>query len=166
MLVTLERQSLPRLSSSRRRSDGVSAAIGPDPAERDEPRVSSSPHVTADQRPDGDDEETEPDVRFTYANERTFLAWNRTSLALIATGVAVVQLVPRFDVEYGRRILGLPLIALGAYLSFASLRTWKANDEAMRHGRPLPRSHLPTLLAAGVAVVAVLAAVLAAFEQR
>ena len=26
----------------------------------------------------------EPDPRFTCANERTFLAWNRTSLALIA----------------------------------------------------------------------------------
>ena len=44
-----------------------------------------------------DDEDAldeEPDVRFTYANERTFLAWNRTSLALIATGVAATQLLP------------------------------------------------------------------------
>ncbi len=52
--------------------------------------------------------ETEPDVRFTYANERTFLAWNRTALALIATGVAATQLLPRFHVTWGRRLLGLP----------------------------------------------------------
>jgi putative membrane protein len=39
-------------------------------------------------------DEIEPDVRFTYANERTFLAWNRTALALIATGVAATQLLP------------------------------------------------------------------------
>ena len=52
--------------------------------------------------------ESEPDVRFTFANERTFLAWNRTALALIATGVAATQLLPKFDVEFGRRLLGLP----------------------------------------------------------
>ena len=46
------------------------------------------------------------------ANERTFLAWNRTALALIATGVAATQLLPKFDVAFGRRLLGLPLIAL------------------------------------------------------
>ena len=57
----------------------------------------------------------EPDVRFTYANERTFLAWNRTALALIATGVAATQLLPRLSVTGGRRLLGLPLIALGAF---------------------------------------------------
>jgi len=41
----------------------------------------------------------DPDVRFSYANERTFLAWNRTSLALIATGLAVKYLegVPAQD---------------------------------------------------------------------
>lgn len=31
----------------------------------------------------------EPDVRFTLANERTFLAWIRTSLAFLAVAVAV-----------------------------------------------------------------------------
>jgi putative membrane protein len=36
----------------------------------------------------------EPDVRFSFANERTFLAWNRTALALIATGIAATQLLP------------------------------------------------------------------------
>ena len=56
---------------------------------------------------------TDPDVRFTYANERTFLAWNRTALALIATGVAATQLLPALDIRFGRRILGLPLIAMG-----------------------------------------------------
>ena len=34
----------------------------------------------------------EPDYRFTLANERTFLAWIRTSLGLMAVGLAVAQL--------------------------------------------------------------------------
>ena len=33
-----------------------------------------------------------PDARFTLANERTLLAWVRTSLALIALGVVVARL--------------------------------------------------------------------------
>ena len=36
---------------------------------------------------------SEPDPRITFANERTFLAWIRTSLALIAAGVALEALV-------------------------------------------------------------------------
>jgi hypothetical protein len=55
---------------------------------------------TADQerqQPESTDDEQEPDYRFTLANERTFLAWIRTALALIAGGVAVAQLVRRSE---------------------------------------------------------------------
>ncbi len=31
----------------------------------------------------------EPDARFTFANERTFLAWNRTALGCVVAGLAV-----------------------------------------------------------------------------
>lgn len=113
----------------------------------------------------GHDHEIEPDVRFTYANERTFLAWNRTALAIIATGVVVVGILPKFDVEFGRRILGIPMILLGAFLSWRSLGEWRDNEEAMRHERPLPRSNLPRILTIGVVVVALIAAVLAAFQH-
>lgn len=118
-------------------------------------------------RPDdaGHDHEIEPDVRFTYANERTFLAWNRTALAIIATGVVVVGILPKFDVEFGRRILGIPMILLGAFLSWRSLGEWRDNEEAMRHERPLPRSNLPRILTVGVVIVALIAAVLAAFQH-
>ena len=44
-------------------------------------------------RPDVDDVGEEPDVRFTLANERTYLAWIRTSLALIGGGLAASQLI-------------------------------------------------------------------------
>jgi putative membrane protein len=108
----------------------------------------------------------EPDVRFTYANERTFLAWNRTALALIATGVAATQLLPKLEVGWGRRVLGLPLIALGAIVAAESFRHWRANERAMRRGQPLPRSPMPLVLAVGILVVGVLAVVLAAIGTR
>jgi len=114
----------------------------------------------------GHDHEVEPDVRFTYANERTFLAWNRTALAIIATGVVVVGILPKFNVEFGRRILGIPMILLGAFLSWRSLGEWRDNEDAMRHERPLPRSNLPRILTIGVVIVSLIAVVLAAFGPK
>ena len=105
-------------------------------------------------------DESEPDVRFTYANERTFLAWNRTALALIATGVAATQLLPEFHVPGGRRILGIPLIALGALVAVTSFTQWRANERAMRLRQPLPKSPMSLVLAIGIAVIAVIAIVL------
>jgi putative membrane protein len=107
--------------------------------------------------------EDEPDVRFTYANERTFLAWNRTALALIATGVAATQLLPKLQVEWGRRLLGLPLIALGALVAAESFRQWRANERAMRRGDPLSRSWMPLVLTIGIVVIGAIAVVIAAF---
>ena len=108
----------------------------------------------------------EPDVRFTYANERTFLAWNRTALALIATGVAATQLLPKLQLEWGRRLLGLPLIALGALVAAESFRQWRANQRAMRRGDPLPRSWMPLVLTIGIVVIGGIAVVIAAFGTR
>jgi putative membrane protein len=122
-----------------------------------------SPALTETTQPQTD---REPDVRFTYANERTFLAWNRTALALIATGVAATQLLPKLQVGWGRRVLGLPLIALGAIVAAESFRHWRANERAMRRGQPLPRSPMPLVLAAGILIVGVLAVVLAAIGTR
>ena len=128
--------------------------MAPDPTpDRDQPLDADGP---------SDDD---PDVRFTYANERTFLAWNRTSLALIATGVAATQLLPKFQVAWGRRLLGLPLIALGAVLAVASFSNWRSNERAMRRGDPLPRSILPLVLCVGIVVVGLLAIAIAALGK-
>ena len=117
-------------------------------------------------RPPLDTVGTEPDVRFSYANERTFLAWNRTSLALIATGLAVVSVLPKFNLPGGRRLIGVPLIALGAVLAIMSYRRWDANERAMRLGQPLPVSNLTRVLAFGVGLAAAIAAVVALFGAK
>ena len=102
----------------------------------------------------------EPDPRFTFANERTFLAWSRTALALVVAGLGVVQLLPPFPhVPWGRHILGLPLIVFGAVVAVTAYREWVSSQRAMRHGDPLPRSVMPRLLSAIVAVMAALSAI-------
>jgi putative membrane protein len=108
------------------------------------------------------EDEAEPDARFTFANERTFLAWNRTALALVVAGLAIIQLLPPFPgVPWGRHLLAVPLIVLGAVLSVTSYFEWNRNQRALRRGEPLPRSPLPRILAAVITAVAVAAAIFA-----
>jgi len=104
--------------------------------------------------------EAEPDPRFTLANERTFLAWSRTALALVVAGLGVIQLLPPFPgVPWGRHVLGLPLIVFGAIVAVTAYREWTTSQRAMRHGQPLPRSVMPIVMAVIIAAMAVVSAV-------
>ena len=106
------------------------------------------------------DDGTEPDPRFTFANERTFLAWSRTALALVVAGLGVVQLLPPFPgVPWGRHALGVPLIVFGAVVAVVAYGEWVKNQRALRRGQPLPRSVMPRLLTVVITVLAVIAAV-------
>lgn len=102
----------------------------------------------------------EPDYRFSLANERTFLAWIRTALALDAGGVGVIQLFPPFVVPGTREAIGLVLVGLGTLVAMTSYRRWAAYERAIRTDEPLPPSRLPRVLAVAVAVVSVLAVAL------
>jgi len=108
----------------------------------------------------------DPDYRFTLANERTFLAWIRTALALMAGGVAVVQFVPSFGLSGARQAIGLALVALGGILAAGSYRHWDRNERAMRMGQRLPVSVLPRLLTASLVVVVVGVLALVVAESR
>jgi putative membrane protein len=103
---------------------------------------------------------TEPDPRFTFANERTFLAWSRTALALVVAGLGIVALLPPFPgVAAGRHLLGVPLIVLGGVLAVVAYAEWVRNQRALRRGEPLPRSVMPWILAATITGMAVISAV-------
>lgn len=103
----------------------------------------------------------EPDPRFTLANERTFLAWIRTALALAAGGLGAVALLEDYR---GSELFGIGLLALSFLTSATSYRRWALNERAMRLAEPLPSSRLPLIMAVGVAVVAVVAATLFVLE--
>src|SRR5262249_6894071 len=103
------------------------------------------------------DIEQEPDYRFTMANERTFLAWQRTALGLLAAAVALVQLVPEMTVPGARRLIGLGLVVLAILTSGMGLLRWQQADHAMRRGDPLPRHPSPAYLAVGLSLVGLVA---------
>lgn len=105
-------------------------------------------------------EEFEPDYRFTLANERTFLAWQRTSLGLLAAAVAVVQLVPALSIPGARYVLGALLAALAVVTAAGGISRWSRVERAMRRGLPLPRHRTPLVLSAGLVAVAVIALIL------
>lgn len=98
-------------------------------------------------------EREEPDYRFTLANERTFLAWIRTALALIAGGIAVVQFVPSFGIPGVRHGLSMALTASGGLLAALAVRRWQQVQSAMRRGEDLPPTHVPLLLGGALFVV-------------
>jgi putative membrane protein len=106
-------------------------------------------------------DEVEPDARFTFANERTFLAWSRTALALVTAGLAIAQLLPPFPgVPWGRRIIGAPLILLGSAVVVISYLEWNSNQRALRRGEPVGHSRLPWILAVAIAVIGLIAVAL------
>ena len=106
-----------------------------------------------------DDSRTEPiDYRFTLANERTFLAWIRTSLGLLAGAVAVHTLVEPIGASAALRAAMLVCVALAWVVSIASYRRWRAVDRAMNAGARLPSPGTAPLLAGGLAVVSALVA--------
>lgn len=105
------------------------------------------------------DDGTEPDYRFTLANERTFLAWQRTALGLVAGGVALEEFARTALPSTLTHLLAVGAVALGAVLALLGLVSWSRTQQAMRHGRPLPVPRTIPLLAVGLALVAVVVAV-------
>jgi putative membrane protein len=102
---------------------------------------------------------SEPDPRFTLANERTFLAWIRTGLALVAGGVALQSLGLPLQPTL-RLTAALLLIVTGIVAPVQAWIGWALTERALRHQRPLPAPALalPIGVAVGCAGILVLSA--------
>jgi putative membrane protein len=103
-----------------------------------------------------------PDYRFSLANERTFLAWIRTGLALIAGGLVVAQFLPPFPLAHLREGMAIALLVLGGVVAIRAVGRWNRTERAMRLGEDLPASRFPAVLAGlvGLGALALALAVL------
>lgn len=97
----------------------------------------------------------EPDPRFTLANERTFLAWIRTSLALLAGGVAV-EVVALDIPDAVQFAVALLLVCAGIGAALRAWFGWSLAERAMRLGEPLPSTAFEPVLVGLVAAAGLL----------
>ena len=98
---------------------------------------------------------TDPDPRFTFANERTFLAWIRTSLALLAGGIGLEAFAGHSLAVGVRRGVAAVLLVLGAALAVTAFGRWLRSERALREGRSLPGLGIAPVLAGVVALCGV-----------
>jgi putative membrane protein len=105
----------------------------------------------------------EMDYRFSLANERTFLAWIRTALALVAGGVFAAKGLD-FDHEVWRWVLAVPPIVAGAGLAIDARGRWRRYEDAMLDQRPLPDARGITVVGVGLAVYALVALLVSVLE--
>jgi putative membrane protein len=108
----------------------------------------------------------EPDYRFTLANERTFLAWIRTALALLAAGVLLDQFSTKLQPHFAVIGVAVAMCVLSAVLCWIAYQRWAVNEQAMRHKRALPHSNALGGLALIVCIASgVLASLIVAFTR-
>lgn len=107
----------------------------------------------------------ESKARDHLANERTFLAWVRTSVAIIALGFVVARfelvvkaLVPSAPTtSYGlSSIIGIALVVAGGLMQLLALSRFRLNQERIKSGTYEPSRGIETAASAGVLVVALL----------
>ncbi|MEU5668996.1 YidH family protein [Micromonospora sp. NPDC050795] len=91
-----------------------------------------------------------PDYRFSLANERTFLAWLRTGLALVGGGLAAAQFLPPLPMSHLREVIAVALLLLGAAVAIRAVDHWARTERAIRLGQELPASRFPAILALAV----------------
>lgn len=97
----------------------------------------------------------EPDPRFSLANERTFLAWIRTALALFAAGVALEALNLPVAARW-RLAATVVFVTLGLLAAAQARLGWARAELAMRRATPLPGPSLSLVISAGVVAGVVL----------
>lgn len=107
---------------------------------------------------------SDPDARFSLANERTALAWVRTGLSLVAGGVALTTLASLADLPWLIDVIALAACVAGGALALSALFSWRRVERALREDRPLPPPAALPWLVLGVALLALVLGVYAVVE--
>lgn len=94
------------------------------------------------------------DYRFTLANERTYLAWVRTALAMIAGGIAIRIFMKDVRDSIPLDIAAVGLTLLGGLVTALAYHHWRAAQAAMERGDPLPTQRGPLIMTAGLLILA------------
>lgn len=97
-----------------------------------------------------------PDYRFTLANERTFLAWIRTAMAMMAGAVGIEQFASQLSSPVLRMIISLMLLGAAALLGTLAWRRWRSNEYSMRMDCSLPYTRAIFFLGCFIILLAVL----------
>ncbi len=103
---------------------------------------------------------SDPDYRFSLANERTFLAWIRTALGLLAGGVALLAILDDVGHPTVRIVTGVAVLMLATVLPPLAYRRWAATELALRTETSLPEPGLLRLMTGGLVIVGLLVAAL------
>lgn len=101
---------------------------------------------------------TEPDPRFSMANERTALAWVRTGFALVAGGVALSSLAVLAHLSVLLDVVAAVACLAGAMVAANALVSWRRAERALRLGEPLPAPRSLPVLVGGIVLMAVVLA--------
>jgi putative membrane protein len=113
--------------------------------------------MSTDEGGSGEDAPRRADYRYLFANERTFLAYIRTALALQVAGLGALQFLTQSH-DLVRYALGVALVATGSFTGVAGLRRMRANERAMRAGQDIRPGATSTVVVAVVVLVPMLAA--------
>ncbi len=105
--------------------------------------------------------DTPVDYRFLLANERTFLAYIRTALALQVAGLGVLQFLTHGHGAV-RYVLGVGLVVSGSYVGLTGYHRYRTNDRAIRTGTDMHTPRGTAVLAFAVALLPLVAALVLA----
>ena len=95
-----------------------------------------------------------PDARFTLANERTLLAYQRSAIGLMAAAIAVAHF---FGDDVQVLVLALALLATGAFSAVGGYLRYRQVDAALREGRTISSGSAAHLVSLAVLLCLLLA---------
>lgn len=101
------------------------------------------------------------DYRFLLANERTFLAYVRTAVALHVAGFGILQFLTHSQGGV-REVFGVGMVAAGSFVGVSGYRRFRTNEVTIRADGDMHTARSPAVVALAVSVLPLVAALIVA----